>query len=163
MQKEGNDLEFGYDQLEFSVELTYPLGLALALNQRNTMRGCALPLTKFVPPLPHVAIGIKLKPFTFSIASTHSLSSTPKHPLFLSTHHHSKSNAHFSFSVSAQQQQQQQVEADEEENFQVLTALKTDYNDILIVDTPKSRMLLLDSSCTPFSVTMSELCLKIQT
>ncbi|KAL5175929.1 putative LRR receptor-like serine/threonine-protein kinase [Glycine soja] len=120
------------------------------------MRGCALPLTKFVPPLPHVAIGIKLKPFTFSIASTHSLSSTPKHPLFLSTHHHSKSNAHFSFSVSAQQQQQQQVEADEEENFQVLTALKTDYNDILIVDTPKSRMLLLDSSYSVHSILYKE-------
>ncbi|KAG5025626.1 hypothetical protein AAZX31_08G159800 [Glycine max] len=120
------------------------------------MRGCALPLTKFVPPLPHVAIGIKLKPFTFSIDSTHSLSSTPKHPLFLSTHHHSKSNAHFSFSVSAQQQQQQQVEADEEENFQVLTALKTDYNDILIVDTPKSRMLLLDSSYSVHSILYKE-------
>lgn len=36
----------------------------------------------------------------------------------------------------------------EEETFQVLTAVKTRYNDILVVDTPKSRMLLLDSTRT---------------
>ena len=39
-------------------------------------------------------------------------------------------------------------EDEEEEVFQVLTAVTSDYNDIVIVDTPKSRMLLLDSSCT---------------
>lgn len=41
---------------------------------------------------------------------------------------------------------QQQQREDEEENFQVLTALRSKYNDIVIVDTPKSRMLLLDST-----------------
>ncbi|XP_021297486.1 uncharacterized protein LOC110426565 isoform X1 [Herrania umbratica] len=40
----------------------------------------------------------------------------------------------------------------EEETFQVLTAVKTRYNDILVVDTPKSRMLLLDSTHNVHSV-----------
>lgn len=35
---------------------------------------------------------------------------------------------------------------DEQEDFQVLTAIKSEYNDILILDTPKSRLLLLDST-----------------
>nr|ACD56612.1 hypothetical protein [Gossypioides kirkii] len=42
--------------------------------------------------------------------------------------------------------------AAEEENFQVLTAIHTQYNDILIVDTPQSRMLLLDSTHNVHSV-----------
>ncbi|XP_007028190.2 PREDICTED: uncharacterized protein LOC18598559 isoform X2 [Theobroma cacao] len=40
----------------------------------------------------------------------------------------------------------------EEETFQVLTAVKTRYNDILVVDTPKSRMLLLDSTHNVHSI-----------
>ncbi|OMO51680.1 putative S-adenosylmethionine-dependent methyltransferase [Corchorus olitorius] len=43
-------------------------------------------------------------------------------------------------------------EEEEEETFQVLTALKTPYNDIVIVDTAKSRMLLLDSTHNVHSV-----------
>lgn len=39
-------------------------------------------------------------------------------------------------------------EEEEGDVFQVLTAVTSDYNDIIIVDTPKSRMLLLDSSRT---------------
>ncbi|TYI98562.1 hypothetical protein E1A91_D01G222800v1 [Gossypium mustelinum] len=39
-----------------------------------------------------------------------------------------------------------------EETFQVLTAIHTQYNDILIVDTPQSRMLLLDSTHNVHSV-----------
>ena len=35
---------------------------------------------------------------------------------------------------------------DQQEDFQVLTAIKTEYNDIFILDTPKSRLLLLDST-----------------
>lgn len=43
------------------------------------------------------------------------------------------------------------AEEDEEdddngEDFQVLTAVRSNYNDIVIVETPKSRMLLLDST-----------------
>ncbi|KAJ6307794.1 hypothetical protein OIU76_017562, partial [Salix suchowensis] len=34
----------------------------------------------------------------------------------------------------------------QEEEYKVLTAVKSQYNDILIVDTPKTRMLLLDST-----------------
>ncbi|XP_022767927.1 uncharacterized protein LOC111312150 isoform X4 [Durio zibethinus] len=41
---------------------------------------------------------------------------------------------------------------EEEETFQVLTAVKSKYNDIVIVDTPKSRMLLLDSTHNVHSV-----------
>lgn len=40
----------------------------------------------------------------------------------------------------------EEKKGEEEEEFQVLTAMKSSYNDIVIVDTPKSRMLLLDSS-----------------
>lgn len=39
-----------------------------------------------------------------------------------------------------------QEDDDEEEDFQVLTAVQTSYNHIVIVDTPKSRLLLLDST-----------------
>ncbi|KAG6791435.1 hypothetical protein POTOM_000554 [Populus tomentosa] len=35
---------------------------------------------------------------------------------------------------------------EQEEEYKVLTAVKSQYNDILIVDTPKTRMLLLDST-----------------
>ncbi|CAJ1958277.1 unnamed protein product [Sphenostylis stenocarpa] len=117
------------------------------------MRGCALPLTKLVPPS-HLGIDIKFKSFPFPIAATHSLIPTPKPCLFLSTHH-SDSNAHFSFSVAAQQQQQQ-LETGEEENIQLVSSIKTNYNDILIVDTPKARMLLLDSSYSVHSVLYNE-------
>ncbi|CAN6545691.1 unnamed protein product [Malus baccata var. baccata] len=41
---------------------------------------------------------------------------------------------------------------EEEEEFQVLTAMKSDFNDIVIVDTPKSRLLLLDSSHNVHSI-----------
>ncbi|CAB4276889.1 unnamed protein product [Prunus armeniaca] len=41
---------------------------------------------------------------------------------------------------------------EEEEEFQVLTAMKSGYNDIVIVDTPTSRMLLLDSSQNVHSI-----------
>ncbi|GKV21845.1 hypothetical protein SLEP1_g31785 [Rubroshorea leprosula] len=40
----------------------------------------------------------------------------------------------------------------EEENFQVLTAIRSKYNDIVIVDSPKSRMLLLDSTHNVHSI-----------
>ncbi|GMI64802.1 hypothetical protein HRI_000149500 [Hibiscus trionum] len=47
---------------------------------------------------------------------------------------------------------QDESPAAEEETFQVLTAIKTAYNDILIVDTAESRMLLLDSTHSVHSV-----------
>nr|KYP33323.1 hypothetical protein KK1_045833 [Cajanus cajan] len=107
------------------------------------MRGCALPLTKLAPP-PHLS-KFKFYPFPIAAIATHSL--TPTRNL----------KAHLSFSVTvAAQQQQQELETDEEENFEVLTAIKTNYNDILIVDTPKSRMLLLDSSYSVHSILNKE-------
>ncbi|KAK4394270.1 hypothetical protein Sango_1897800 [Sesamum angolense] len=42
--------------------------------------------------------------------------------------------------------QKPEKEDEDEEDFQVLTAIKTVYNHILILDTPKSRLLLLDST-----------------
>ncbi|RDY14082.1 speE, partial [Mucuna pruriens] len=115
------------------------------------MRGCPLPLTKLAPP-PHLGIATNFKCFPFPIAAI----ATPKPSLFLSIHH-PHSNAHFSSSsLAAQQQQQLETDDEEEENFQVLTVLKTDYNDILIVDTPKSRMLLLDSSHSVHSILYKE-------
>ncbi|KAB1212909.1 putative spermidine synthase [Morella rubra] len=43
-------------------------------------------------------------------------------------------------------------EEEEEGNFQLLMAVKSSFNDILIVDTPKSRMLLLDSTHNVHSI-----------
>ncbi|KAK7323775.1 hypothetical protein VNO77_27266 [Canavalia gladiata] len=117
------------------------------------MRGCALPLTKLALPPLHLGNGVKVKSFPFPIAANHSPKPQPKPSLFLCTHQ-SKTIAHFSsssHSVNAQQQ-----ENDEEENFQVLTAIRSDYNDILILDTPKSRMLLLDSSHCVHSILYKE-------
>jgi len=122
------------------------------------MRVCALPSTNLVPPSHS---GIDIKSLAFSIATTQSFFPTPRPSLFLSTHH-SKSNSHFSFSVAAQQQQQE-VQTDEEENIQLVASIKSSYNDILIVDTPKARMLLLDSTCNPLTFSQSELLLKIKT
>lgn len=45
----------------------------------------------------------------------------------------------------------------QEEEFKVLTSLRTDYNDIVIVDTSDSVALLLDSSC----MSVYHLCLLI--
>ncbi|TXG48430.1 hypothetical protein EZV62_027724 [Acer yangbiense] len=43
-------------------------------------------------------------------------------------------------------------EEEEEEEFQVLSAVRSKYNDIVIVDTPNSRMLLLDSTHNVHSI-----------
>ncbi|XP_011083234.1 uncharacterized protein LOC105165798 [Sesamum indicum] len=42
--------------------------------------------------------------------------------------------------------QKPEKEVEDEDDFQVLTAIKTAYNHIIILDTPKSRLLLLDST-----------------
>ncbi|XP_048333869.2 uncharacterized protein LOC107421997 isoform X1 [Ziziphus jujuba] len=46
----------------------------------------------------------------------------------------------------------QQPQNQEDEDFQVLTATRSHYNDIVILDTPKSRVLLLDSSHNVHSI-----------
>ncbi|KAE8099833.1 hypothetical protein FH972_017784 [Carpinus fangiana] len=53
---------------------------------------------------------------------------------------------------SARAAQQEDEEEEEEEDFQVLAALRSSFNDILIIDTPNSRMLLLDSSQNVHSI-----------
>ena len=49
-------------------------------------------------------------------------------------------------SSSWPQQQSQKQEEEEEEEFQVVTAIRSQFNDILILDTPNSRILLLDAT-----------------
>ena len=44
------------------------------------------------------------------------------------------------------QKQEEEEEEEEEEDFQVVTAIRIQFNDILILDTPNSRMLLLDAT-----------------
>ncbi|KAF3431987.1 hypothetical protein FNV43_RR26724 [Rhamnella rubrinervis] len=56
------------------------------------------------------------------------------------------------FAENQQRQQQNEELEKEEEDFQVLTAIRSDYNDIIILDTTKSRMLLLDSSHNVHSI-----------
>ncbi|CAJ2659048.1 uncharacterized protein LOC123900057 isoform X2 [Trifolium pratense] len=105
------------------------------------MRGCALPLTiNLLPFLHHI----------HSFPSSHSFTIHNPTPILSTIHLHR--HRFPSILLHAQQQQQHQPHHDEEQSFQVLTSLKTDYNDIMIVDTPKSRMLLLDSSHNVHSI-----------
>ncbi|KAM6582765.1 hypothetical protein CsatB_009767 [Cannabis sativa] len=53
--------------------------------------------------------------------------------------------------VNSQKHQQPQQE-EEDEEYQVLTSIKSNYNDIMILDTAKSRVLLLDSSYNVHSI-----------
>ncbi|GAU33262.1 hypothetical protein TSUD_279360 [Trifolium subterraneum] len=110
------------------------------------MRGCALPLTTN-------AI-INLLPFLHHIHSfplSHSFTIHKSTPILSTIIHLHHPHPFPSTSLHAQQQQPHNEE-EEEESFQVLTSLKSDYNDIMIVDTPKSRMLLLDSSHSVHSI-----------
>lgn len=52
--------------------------------------------------------------------------------------------------VADEEEEEEEDEDDEDDDdvFQVLTSITSNYNDIVIVDTPKSRVLLLDSSRT---------------
>ncbi|KAL2497850.1 S-adenosyl-L-methionine-dependent methyltransferase superfamily protein [Abeliophyllum distichum] len=54
--------------------------------------------------------------------------------------------------VLCSSQQQEVEEHSEEEEFQVLTAIQSSYNHIVILDTPKSRLLLLDSTNNVHSI-----------
>ena len=44
------------------------------------------------------------------------------------------------------QKQEEEEEEEQEEDYQVVTAIRSQFNDILILDTPNSRMLLLDAT-----------------
>ena len=58
-----------------------------------------------------------------------------------------KSQAGSSSSWPQQQsQKQEEEEEEEEEEFQLVTAIRSQFNDILILDTPNSRILLLDAT-----------------
>ena len=108
------------------------------------MRGCALPLTK----LAFASITDHRSSFSFSVTLNQQWCSLSLHSpkasiLFPSRQFNFKAKANAEFSPSASVVA---TEAEEEESFQVLSIIKSDYNDIVIVDTPKARMLLLDSS-----------------
>ncbi|KAJ7009281.1 polyamine aminopropyl transferase isoform X2 [Populus alba x Populus x berolinensis] len=57
-----------------------------------------------------------------------------------------KPNAHTTTTLQVQGSSSDSNKVEQEEEYKVLTAVKSQYNDILIVDTPKTRMLLLDST-----------------
>ena len=57
-----------------------------------------------------------------------------------------KSQAGSSSWPQRQSQKQEEEEEEEEEDYQVVTAIRSQFNDILIVDSPNSRMLLLDAT-----------------
>ncbi|XP_050278531.1 uncharacterized protein LOC126720258 isoform X1 [Quercus robur] len=64
-----------------------------------------------------------------------------------------KSQAGSSSSWPQQQsQKQEEEEEEEEEEFQLVTAIRSQFNDILIVDSPNSRMLLLDATHNVHSI-----------
>ncbi|KAK7243671.1 hypothetical protein RIF29_38480 [Crotalaria pallida] len=119
------------------------------------MSGCVLPLTKLTPPVLHFRFNAINSSPSFLL---HITPNKPKAFTFLSTQkpRFSSSSSSSSSSSTSVSNQQQQNHDGEEESFQVLTAMKTDYNDIVIVDTPKSRMLLLDSSHNVHSILYKE-------
>uniref|UniRef100_A0A6N2M937 PABS domain-containing protein n=1 Tax=Salix viminalis TaxID=40686 RepID=A0A6N2M937_SALVM len=57
-----------------------------------------------------------------------------------------KPNAHAATTLQVKGSSSDSKKEEQEEEYKVLTAMKSQYNDILIVDTPKTRMLLLDST-----------------
>ncbi|KAJ6702062.1 SAM-DEPENDENT METHYLTRANSFERASE SUPERFAMILY PROTEIN [Salix koriyanagi] len=57
-----------------------------------------------------------------------------------------KPNAHATTTLQVKGSSSDSKKEEQEEEYKVLTAVKSQYNDILIVDTPKTRMLLLDST-----------------
>ncbi|KAG5228070.1 polyamine aminopropyl transferase [Salix suchowensis] len=57
-----------------------------------------------------------------------------------------KPNAHATTTLQVKGCSSDSKKEEQEEEYKVLTAVKSQYNDILIVDTPKTRMLLLDST-----------------
>ncbi|KAF5729255.1 hypothetical protein HS088_TW21G01416 [Tripterygium wilfordii] len=63
-----------------------------------------------------------------------------------------KANASCYANRECNEEQKQVSEEEEEEDYQVLTAVRSKYNDIVIVDTPKSRVLLLDSTHNVHSI-----------
>ncbi|XP_019443668.1 PREDICTED: uncharacterized protein LOC109347968 isoform X3 [Lupinus angustifolius] len=116
------------------------------------MRGCTLPPSSL---LLHFHSGFNAtNSFSFHIPIA-SILHSPKSKAFSTSLFAQKPLFSSSSSASSLSPQQQDGD-DDEENFQVLTAMKTSYNDILIVDTPKSRMLLLDSSYNVHSVLYKE-------
>ncbi|XP_058727693.1 uncharacterized protein LOC131599306 [Vicia villosa] len=122
------------------------------------MRGCALSLTtnsifNSIPFL-HIVTSHSQHSFPFPSQSLTIHNPTPSTSLSIHYHHPFSPT-----SIHAQQHQNQQLHDDsveEEESFQILTSVKTDYNDIMIVETPSSRMLLLDSSHNVHSILYKE-------
>ncbi|CAI8589663.1 unnamed protein product [Vicia faba] len=116
------------------------------------MRGCAVSLTtNNINSIPFLHIDPSQPSFLFPSQSLtiHNPTLKPIPSTSLSIHHPFSPT-----SIHAQQHHNQLHDdsVEEEESFQILTSVKTDYNDIMIVDTPNSRMLLLDSSHNVHSI-----------
>ena len=77
-----------------------------------------------------------------SITTTSSSSCTPK----LKTQATKSQAGSSSWPQHQSQKQEEEEEEEEEEEFQLVTAIRSQFNDILILDTPNSRMLLLDAT-----------------
>ncbi|KDP34909.1 hypothetical protein JCGZ_09197 [Jatropha curcas] len=123
------------------------------------MKMLSLPQTSYWKETP---FSCKNAPFPYLNTTTKYYNTrTPTLPISLSLIWSSRkkqttnSNAHtllrasFSDSDSVQKQEEEQVE---EEEYQVLSAVRSMYNDIVIVDTAKSRVLLLDSTHNVHSI-----------
>ena len=76
------------------------------------------------------------------IITTTSSSCTPK----LKTQATKSQAGSSSWPQQQSQKQEGEEEEEEEEEFQLVTAIRSQFNDILILDTPNSRMLLLDAT-----------------
>ncbi|XP_016171181.1 uncharacterized protein LOC107613609 isoform X3 [Arachis ipaensis] len=107
-----------------------------------SVSAASLPLTSSAPP-PRALSFPYFKSFHFPIR-------TPNHKFS------KRLIANADFSSSAPTSSTVEEEQEEEESYQVLSAMKSDYNDIVIVDTPKSRMLLLDSTHNVHSILYKE-------
>lgn len=80
--------------------------------------------------------------------------------LLLKSHLYSASRFRKANATTASSSSDQYDQTPQEENFQVVAAVRSKYNDIVIVETPESRMLLLDSTCNkvmPYSLNNSAL------
>lgn len=72
--------------------------------------------------------------------------------LLLKSHLYSASRFRKANATTASSSSDQYDQQPQEENFQVVAAVRSKYNDIVIVDTPESRMLLLDSTYNVHSI-----------
>ncbi|XP_050223066.1 uncharacterized protein LOC126673121 [Mercurialis annua] len=89
--------------------------------------------------------------------NNHQFSTIYSPSLFLTNHYARTNNATQTLSTKLNTNSKTAVAASsdsvqEEEEYEVITAMRSNHNDIVIVDTPKARMLLLDSTHNVHSI-----------